>query len=300
MEFHFMMMKKQQVAMLAIIGGIIVFSLKLFAYLVSDSIALLSDAMESVINIVASIMLLISLRIADRPEDEDHRYGHQKAENISAFVEGFLVIIAGALIIEASLSRILNPVELSNIDLGLVISLSATALNGVLSYVLLKEARKSGSIALEGDSKHLLSDVLSSVGVVLGLFVASVTGWYVLDPLLALVMAAIIIKMGLGILRKASLDLMDKNCPEAEEKIKKVVGSIDGYIEFHDLKTRKSGNSIYAEFHLCVSGDISVKDSHALTDRIESELKREVPGIIINIHIETEDQCCKGLRKAPP
>jgi len=295
-----MMMRKQQVAMLAIFGGLGVFTLKLFAYLVSDSIALLSDAMESIINILASIMLLISLRIADRPEDEDHRYGHQKAENISAFVEGFLVLVAGLLIVEASLSRVLSPVELRNVDLGLVISLCATSLNLVLSFVLLKEARKSGSIALEGDSKHLLSDVLSSLGVVLGLFVASVTGWYILDPLLALVMAAIIVRMGLGILRKASLDLMDKSYPEAEERIHKVLGSIDGYIEFHDIKTRKSGNRVYAEFHLCVPGDLSVRDSHALTDKIETELKKEIPGLTLNIHIETEEQCCKDLHKARP
>lgn len=291
------MVKKQQVAMLVIVGGTLIFSLKLFAFLVSNSVALLSDAMESIINIVASIMMFISIRIADLPEDENHQYGHQKVENISAFVEGFLVLIAAFLIIEASLSRVFNPVTLRDVNLGLVISLGATSLNAVLSFVLLRESRRSKSIAMEGDSKHLLSDVLSSIGVVIGLFVASVTGWLILDPLLAIMVAAIIIKMGAGIVRKASLDLMDQSCPEVEEGIKRKLGAMQGFIEFHDIKTRKVGNRYFAEFHLCVDGEMTVKASHMLADRIEAELKREKPGLILNIHIESEEQCCKVKAK---
>jgi cation diffusion facilitator family transporter len=294
------MVNKQQVAMLAIIGGSLIFSLKLLAFLLTNSVALLSDALESIINIVASIMMLISIRIAAIPEDHNHEYGHQKAENISAFVEGFLILIAAFLIIGTSVGRLFNPVELADIDLGLAISLTATCINGALSYVLLKEARKSGSIALEGDSKHLFSDVLSSLGVVAGLFIASITGWYILDPLLALLVAAIVIRMGVGIVRKASTDLMDQSCPELETKIQAVLGSTSGYLEYHDIKSRKNGNNYYAEFHLCVKGDMTVRDSHRLTDGIEAELRKDFPNILVNIHVESEDQCCSSTRKTVP
>jgi cation diffusion facilitator family transporter len=287
------MVNKQQVAMLAIIGGSLIFSLKLVAFLVTDSVALLSDALESIINIVASIMMLLSIRISALPEDQNHRYGHQKAENISAFTEGFLILIAAFLIIATSISRLFNPIELTDVNIGLAISLMATCINAALSYILLKEARRSGSIALEGDSKHLLSDVLSSLGVVVGLFIASITGWYILDPLLALLVAAIVIRMGVGIVRKASTDLMDQSCPEIEKRIQEVMDSTKGYIEYHDIRTRKNGNNYYAEFHLCVKGDMTVRDSHKLTDSIEAQLRKDFPGIMMNIHVESEEQCCK-------
>ncbi len=286
------MVNKQRVAMLAIIGGALIFTLKLVAFQVTDSVALLSDAMESIINIVASIMMFISIRIADIPEDSNHHYGHRKAENLSAFVEGFLILIAGFLIIDASVDRVFSPVGLRDVNIGLLISLLATSLNAMLSYILLREARRSGSIAMEGDSKHLFSDVLSSIGVVIGLFIASLTGLAILDPLLAMMVAVIIIKMGIDIIRKASSDLMDQNCPEAEAKIAEVMSGIDGFIEYHDLKTRKVADRCFAEFHLCVNGDRSVRESHALTDQIETEIKKQVPGIMLNIHVETEDECC--------
>jgi cation diffusion facilitator family transporter len=287
------MVNKQQVAMLAIIGGSLIFSLKLIAFLVTDSVALLSDALESIINIVASIMMLLSIRISALPEDQNHRYGHQKAENISAFAEGFLILIAAFLIIATSISRLFNPIELADVNIGLAISLTATCINAALSYILLKEARRSGSIALEGDSKHLLSDVLSSLGVVVGLFIASITGWYILDPLLALLVAAIVIRMGVGIVRKASKDLMDQSCPEVEKRIQEVMDSTKGYIEYHDIRTRKNGNNYYAEFHLCVKGDTTVRDSHKLTDGIEAQLRKDFPGMMMNIHVESEEQCCR-------
>ncbi|HUL38678.1 MAG TPA: cation diffusion facilitator family transporter [Methanomassiliicoccales archaeon] len=290
-------MNKQQVAMLAIIGGSLIFSLKLLAFLVTNSVALLSDALESIINIVASIMMLLSIRIAAIPEDQNHRYGHQKAENISAYTEGFLILIAAFLIIGTSISRLFSPIVLSDIDLGLAISLTATGINAMLSYVLLKEARLTGSIAMEGDSKHLLSDVLSSIGVVIGLFIASITGYYVLDPLLALIVAAIIIRMGIGIVRKASTDLMDQSCPEVEKRIVAIMDGMDGYIEYHDIKTRKNGNNYYAEFHLCVKGETTVRDSHELTDGIEADLRKDFPNIAVNIHVESEEQCCRNAKR---
>ncbi|MEM0449414.1 MAG: cation diffusion facilitator family transporter, partial [Methanomassiliicoccales archaeon] len=164
----------------------------------------------------------------------------------------------------------------------------------ILSFVLITEARKSGSIALEGDAKHLISDVLSSLGVVVGLFLATLTGWYVLDPILAIVMAVIIARMGINVIIKSSRDLMDQSSPESEQKIREELDGMDGFIEYHDIKTRKSGNRVYAELHLCVSGDMSVRSSHDLAEAIESKLKKAVPGLVVTIHIETEEQCAKA------
>jgi cation diffusion facilitator family transporter len=282
---------KKQIAMLAIVGGIFILILKLLAYIISNSVALLSDAMESIINIVASIMLLAALTISARSEDENHKYGHQKAENISALVEGILIIIAAVLIVEATVGRLFNPVGFEDINLGMIISLCATCLNGILATIMLREAKKNRSMALEGDAKHLFSDVMSSVGVVIGLFVASVTGLFIIDPLIALFVAVILVKMGVDVLRKTSKDLMDSNCEEAEKSIIAVLEKTKGYLEYHGLKTRRSGNKVFMEVHLCLDGEVSVKEAHELTDKIENELELVVPGIKSVIHIEDQTQC---------
>jgi cation diffusion facilitator family transporter len=280
-----------QIAMLAIAGGIFILVLKVLAYIVSDSVALLSDAMESIINIVASVMMLTALIISARKEDENHRYGHRKAENISALVEGVLIIIAAVLIVEATIGRLFNPVGFINIDLGLIISLCATSLNGVLAVIMFRESKKNRSMALEGDAKHLFSDVISSIGVVIGLFIASVTGFFIIDPLIALIVAALLVKMGVDVFRKTSIDLMDSNCAEEEKIIVAVLKKTQGYLEYHGLKTRRSGDRVFMEVHLCVDGDVSVREAHELTERIEKALVLVVPGISPIIHIEDQTHC---------
>jgi cation diffusion facilitator family transporter len=282
---------KRQIALLVILGGLLIFCLKLIAYLASNSVALLSDAMESIINIVASVMMFSAIIIAARVEDADHKYGHQKAENISALVEGVLIIIAAVLIIEATVGRILNPVPFTDINLGLLISLGATSLNGVLAVVMLRESKRARSMALEGDAKHLFSDVMSSVGVVVGLFIASVTGLYILDPLIALVVAALLIKMGIDVFRRTTHDLMDSSCEEEEKEIRKVLDNKGGFLEYHELKTRRSGNKVFMEVHICMSGDVPLTKAHDLTVEIEQEIEAVVPGIVSNIHIEDQSYC---------
>ena len=198
-------MDKKRIAAIAIVVGVVVFLLKVVAYLLSNSVALLSDALESIINIVASVMMFLALSVASKPEDVDHKYGHHKAENISALIEGILIIIAAVVIVEASISRLLDPVPLQDIDLGLIVSLGATSLNGILAAAMMREARINNSIALEGDARHLYSDVLSSVGVVAALFIAALTGLYVLDAVIAIVVAVLLARMGIVVLRKTAL-----------------------------------------------------------------------------------------------
>ena len=289
---------KKRVAIIAIIVGIFVLILKLAAYFASNSVALLSDALESIINIVASIMMFAALTIAAREKDEGHKYGHQKAENISALVEGILIIVAAVLIIEATVPRILNPVGFENVDLGIIISLCATSLNGILAVTMLRESRKNRSMALEGDAKHLFSDVMSSVGVVIGLFIANLTGIYILDPLIALVVAILLIKMGISVFRKTSQDLMDSASLEDEKSIVEVLEKVGGFLEYHDLKTRRSGDTVYMDIHICMNGDVKLSQAHALSVRIEKELETVIPGIVSNIHIEDQEWCQKALPKA--
>ncbi len=283
-------MDKRHAAGLAVAGGIAVFLIKAVAFGISGSVALLSDALESIVNIAASVMMLVSVHIALKPADENHKYGHYKAENISCFIEGVLVLIAAALIFWEAAQRLLTPIEPSNLNYALIISLMATALNGLLALVLLRTSKKSGSIALEGDAKHLFSDVVSSAGVVFGLIIASVTGWMVLDPLIAMIVAILLVKMAYDILKKTAQELMDCNCPEEEKIIENVLSKIDGYIEYHDLKTRKTGNVIYAEFHLCVNGECTLAEAHHLTDIIEERLKQSIPNLSVMIHVETEEE----------
>ncbi len=294
-------MNKKQIALLVVLAGVLIFLLKLFAYLISNSVALFSDAMESIVNIVASIMMLGALIISSIPEDENHKYGHQKAENISALVEGVLIIIAAVLIIEAAFGRLFNPVPFGNIDLGLIISLGATSLNGLLAIIMLRESRRNRSMALEGDAKHLFSDVMSSVGVVIGLLIASITGLYILDPLIALVVSALLIKMGIDVFRKTCQDLMDARFEEEERIIITVLDrNYSRYLEYHELRTRRSGTKVFMEVHICMDGDVPLSEAHALCVKLEEELASAVPGIMATIHIEDQNWCEKyapGYRK---
>lgn len=284
-------MDKMRIATIAIVVGIAVFLLKVLAYLLSNSVALLSDAMESIINIVASVMMYMALTVASRPEDLDHKYGHYKAENISALIEGILIIIAAVVIVEASISRLLNPVPLENIDIGLLVSLGATSMNGALAAVMMREARKSQSMALEGDAKHLFSDVLSSVGVVVALFIATVTGLFILDSIIAIVVAALLARMGVDVLRRTAHDLMDSTCEEEEQIIEEILDENSGYIEYHDLKTRRSGRRIFMEVHMCLDGDLTVSEGNRIIMTIENDLRKAVPGIVPNIRIEDQTHC---------
>ncbi len=292
-------MDKVRIATLVIAGGAFILILKLLAYLVSDSVALLSDALESIINIVASIMMLTALIISARKEDENHKYGHRKAENISALVEGILIIIAAVFIVEATIGRLFNPVGFSNIDLGLVISLCATSLNGILAVMMMRESKKSRSMALEGDAKHLFSDVASSIGVVIGLFVANATGLFVLDPIIALIVAVLLVRMGIDVFRKTSKDLMDSNCAEEEKIIIAILEKTQGYLEYHGLKTRRSGDRVFMEVHLCIDGEVSVKEAHELTEKIEKSLELAISGIQSIIHIEDQTQCQTNNNSSP-
>lgn len=280
-------MRKKQAAFMAIVGGITVLGIKLLAYFISNSVALLSDAMESVVNIAASGLMFFSIHISEKPTDDSHNYGHQKIEEISSMLEGLFIIAAALLIVYAAAGRFFEYAELFELNLAIGISMLATALNAGLSWFLARTARESGSAALEGDAKHLLSDVISSAGVWVGLFVVQLTGWSSMDSILAFAVAALIARMGIGLVIKSSHHLMDRSCKEEEKKMREILlRHRFHFIDFHDLKTRRHGNQVFADLHLSVDGSLSVKDAHDLTDHLEEELKEELPNMTLTIHIE--------------
>ncbi len=284
-------MRKRKAALTAIAGGLFIFALKLVAWALSGSVALLSDALESIVNLVASGIMLFSVIVSEKPADETHQYDHEKVESISMLVEGGLIVTAGFFIVHEALGRISEPIALTGVGYALGISLFATALNGLLSWYLSKTAEETDSLALEGDAKHLLSDVVSSFGVVAGLYVASLTGWSVLDPILAMLVSVLVFKMGLELVFKASQGLMDRSAPEEEAKIREIMERHQSlFVDYHDVKTRRSGGRVYAELHLSMDGSATVQESHDFVDHLEEDLRNELPEVTITIHVEPSER----------
>jgi cation diffusion facilitator family transporter len=280
-------MKKKQAALIAVICGIAILGIKFVAYFVSNSVALLSDALESIVNIAAAGLMFFSIYISEKPADESHNYGHQKIEEISRLIEGIFIMAAALLIIYEAAGRLFAPTALFALDTAIGISVLATAMNGGLSWFLAKTARAKGSAALEGDSKHLLSDVISSAGIWIGLFIVQLTGWKFMDSVLAVIVAVFVGRMGLGLILKAAQPLMDQSCETEEKKIREVLlRHTFRFIDFHDMKTRRNGSLVFSELHLSVDGSLSVQEAHDLTDHLEDELKGELPNVTLTIHVE--------------
>jgi cation diffusion facilitator family transporter len=264
-------MRKKQGAILALVCGIVIFFLKIAAFFVSNSVALLSDALESIINIAASGLMFFSISISDQDPDQNHKYGHQKIEDISCLIEGILIIIAALFIINTSINRLFF----------------ATAINLVISVILLRTAKSTGSAALEGDSKHLLSDVISSFIVWIGLILGQLFSLHYIDSMLAFLVAIFVIKVGAGLVLNSSRNLMDQSCVDEEKKISSILRQHEyRFIDFHDLKTRRSGNLVFAELHLSVASSLTVKDAHDLADHLEGDIREACPNINLIIHVE--------------
>ncbi|TBH21841.1 cation diffusion facilitator family transporter [Thermus thermamylovorans] len=283
----------EQAARLSLLVALLVLGLKALAYLLTGSVALLSDALESTVNVAAALMALLAIRLAQRPPDRNHPFGHTKAEYFSAVLEGVLVVLAALLIAREALPRLLRPVPLEGLGPGLLLALLASGVNALLARHLIRLGRVLRSPALTADGYHVLSDVLTSAGVLLGVGLAGLTGLWILDPLLALLVAGHILFLGLRLVRHSVGGLMDEGLPPEE------VGRIRGAIvqvlrgralEVHDLKTRKAGPRAFLEFHLVVPGGMTVEEAHRLCDELERALEREFPGLSVTIHVEPESE----------
>lgn len=280
----------RRMAYLSIATSIATMALKFGAWYLTDSVSLLSDALESLVNLAAGVIALTALIIASRPADVDHAYGHDKAEYFSSGAEGALILVAAVSIIYAAVGRFLHPSALENLGPGLVISLLAAALNFATARAMLKVGTQYDSITLEADAKHLMTDVWTSAGVVAGLGVVMFAppSWQILDPLMAVAVGLNIIFAGVYLLRRSWSGLMDAALPVEEVKqIKTEIGKLlPKGTSFHDLRTRKSGPRRFIDFHLLVPGASTVNEAHALCDRIEEVLEHTLPNTAVTIHVE--------------
>ncbi|WP_181705545.1 cation diffusion facilitator family transporter [Chthonobacter rhizosphaerae] len=274
----------------SLVVGIVVLGLKYAAYAVTGSIALYSDALESIINVAAAVAALVAVRLSAIPPDANHPYGHHKVEYLSAVLEGVLIVVAALAIVREAYLGYLSPRTLEDPGLGLAINGVASVINAAWSTVLIRQGRRFRSPALVADGRHLATDVMSSVGVLAGVGIATVTGWAILDPILAVLVAVNILWSGWVLVSHSIGGLMDAAAPPEElEKIRVVISkNADGAIEAHDVRTRHAGPVTFVDFHLVVDGSKTVSEAHDICDRIENALRDSIKGAVVTIHVEPE------------
>ena len=282
--------RTQQIASFSIVLGLGVLVLKAGAWWLTNSAALFSDALESTVNVAASIIALVALRVAERPADANHTYGHQKAEFFAAVVEGVLIIVAAGAILQHAWSSWRDPVPLMAPWQGLALNALASVANAVWGTVLLRTGRLNRSATLTADGRHLWADVVTSSTVLAGLGLALATGLPLFDPLLAAAVAAYVLWSGTSLIGDSVGGLMDAApAPDVVDRIRRLVAEhAQGALEAHDLRTRHAGRLTYLEFHLVVPGDMRVSEAHGICDRIETALREDLDHLIITIHVEPE------------
>lgn len=274
----------------SIFVGFAVLGLKCLAYWITGSVALLSDALESTVNVATAFAALIAIHISAKPADANHPYGHHKAEFFSAVLEGVMIIVAALLIIRQAYHGFMEPVTLDAPVEGLLVNMAATVINGLWAWVLITRGRAQKSPALVADGKHLITDVLTSVGVAIGVILAVLTGWWILDPALAALVAVNILWSGSKIIKDSLSGLMDEAVSEQTlNTIQKAIASqLGGAMQAHDLRTRYAGAAIFIDFHLAVPGETTVFQAHEICDWIEKALKDRLEDAKVTIHVEPE------------
>ncbi len=275
-------------AMISIVAALATIGLKGAADLLTGSVGLLSDAAESLVNLFAAVVALIALAVAARPADEEHAYGHTKAEYFSSGFEGALIFAAAVAIAVTAVERLLHPRGIHEVGIGLAITVGASLINLVAARVLLRAGRRYRSITLEADAQHLLSDVWTSAGVIVGVGAAVATGWTWLDPLIGIAVAGNIIRIGLGLLRRSALGLLDTGlAPDLRERIVEVLRGYEREgVQFHALRTRQAGARRFISFHILVPGEWTVQRGHDLLEEIEERVRAAVPYSTVFTHLE--------------
>jgi cation diffusion facilitator family transporter len=286
------MSRIQKLAIGSIFIGALVFALKYAAYYLTGSIALYSDALESIINVVTAIAAFMAVRLSAAPADANHPYGHHKVEYFSAVLEGVLIIVAALMILREAYFGFFTPKMLDAPGMGLAINAAASVFNGIWSWMLISQGRRLRSPAIIADGRHLLTDVFTSAGVLVGLVFIPVTGWTWLDPVLAAFVAINILWSGWGLIKESIGGLMDEALPEATlSRVREIIScNAEGAIEAHDLRTRHAGKMTFIDFHLVVPGAMSVTNAHDICDRLERALKDEVEDALITIHVEPDNK----------
>ncbi|MGB3874590.1 MAG: cation diffusion facilitator family transporter [Shinella zoogloeoides] len=275
-----------------------VMGLKLVAWWVTGSVALLSDGLESSVNVVAAIVAFAAITYAAKPADKTHPFGHHKAEYLSAVLEGVLIVVAALLIVMEAVPAVMAPASMEAPVMGLAINFAAGVINAVWAYVLIRAGRRYRSPALAADGQHILSDVVTSIGVLIGLVLAIVTGYAVLDPLLAILVALNILYQGWKVIAHSVDGLMDHAVEPGEaEAIQTAIAAHGaGSLGVHDLKTRRAGSATFVDFHLVVPAAMPVGQAHDICDRLEDAIRAVQPGAQIAIHVEPETEKAHGVR----
>jgi cation diffusion facilitator family transporter len=275
-------------ASLSIGTAIVIIGLKFTAFWVTGSVGLLSDAVESIANLIAAGVALWALTLAARPPDAGHPFGHSKAEYFSSALEGILILVAAGGIAVTAGGRLFNPEPLEQVGLGLGFSVVSTVINATVAWILLRASRRLRSITLRADAYHLLTDVWTSIGVLVGILVVELTDWLILDPIVALLVAANIVWTGIQLIQETGSSLLDAALPnDVQEAIAMVLTEYKTHgVEFHALRTRVAGSRGFVSFHVLVPGDWTVKQGHDLCESIELALLKSLPGIAVFTHLE--------------
>lgn len=274
---------------LSIAAAVLTIALKTTAWLITGSVGLLSDAAESVVNLVAALIAFGAIRWAARPPDEEHAYGHEKADYLSAGIEGALILVAAVTIAIAAVERLANPRPIEGAAVGLVVNGVATAINLVVATILIRSGREHQSLTLEADGRHLMADVWTSVGVIAGVTAVALTGIEVIDPLIALLVACNIIVAGTAMIRRSTGGLMDRALePDELGRIEVVLDEFASreVVRFHALRSRRAGRRAFVSVHVLVPGDLSVREGHDLAERIEARIRSELGHATVFTHLE--------------
>ena len=278
---------RDRAAAVTVAAATSVLLLKLGAWWLTGSVALLSDAAESIVNVLAGVSVWWAIRVSGRPPDFEHPYGHQRAENVSGAFEAALILVAAVGIVVSAVGKVVSPEPLVNVPAGLVVALIAAGVNVVVSRYMFRRARRFDSAALDANARHLRTDVLTTLGVVAGVGITAATGWTLLDPLIALVVAVHVAREGVGVLRRSLSQLMDERLPPEEEDV--IVAALERHREvlgFHRLRSRSSGSSRFAEVDIFVDPKLTVAAAHELVDELEDEIHEVLPNLVTTIHVE--------------
>ncbi len=275
-------------ALLSIAAAAVTIALKMTAWLVTGSVGLLSDAAESVVNLVAAVVAFIALKVAARLADANHNFGHQKSEYFSAIIEGTCIAIAAVVIIVSAAERLMNPKDIESAGIGLLISVVAALINGAAAWALIRAGRRHRSVTLEADGKHLATDVWTTAGILVAIALVAITGWNILDPIVAIAVAVNILFVGGGLVGRAAAGLMDSALPDEQRAAIDAVLDEFGTPEvtFHDVRTRESGHVRFVQMHMLVPGDWTVQRAHDLAEQVEARLEAVVDDLIPTIHVE--------------
>lgn len=275
-------------AALSVVAALVTIVLKGGAYLITGSIGLLSDALESFVNLIAAAVALLALSVAARPADEEHAYGHTKAEYFSSAFEGTLILVAAGSIVLAAVGRLIDPQPITEPGAGLAIIAVASVINLVVARILLGAGRRNESITLEADAQHLMTDVWTSLGIIVGVGAAALTGWHRLDAVVAILVAANVLYTGFRLLRRSMLGLLDTSLPEETLAAIKTILESHGKsgVRYHALRTRQAGARRFISFHILVPGSWTVQRGHDLLEEIEERVREAVPRSVVDTHLE--------------